>query len=80
MDKFHLLTKVIVRGELQTAVGVTHFNKYLYSTHNDKALAQGENRQPSSCATGRKGTIWFSKDPGLYQQSTATELGKGKRE
>lgn len=57
MDKFHLLTKVIVRGELQTAVGVTHFNKYLYSTHNDKALAQGENRQPSSCATGRKGTI-----------------------
>lgn len=59
-------------GELQAVVGGTDFNKYLYSTHNDWVLAQGKNRQSNSYSTGRKGTIWFSKDIVFCQQSTST--------
>jgi len=44
-------------GEFQAVVGGTNFDKYLYSTHNDRALAQGKNGQSSSYTTGRKGTI-----------------------
>lgn len=39
------------------------FNKNSYRTHNDRALAQGKNRESSSSITGRKGRLlsrsWF---------------------
>lgn len=48
------------------------FNENSYRTHNDRALAQGKNRESSSSITRRKGRIF--QELVFYQQSTATEL------